>query len=164
MFIITLLISIRLTLRTVDYVSYMTTEKKNLRHTFWKSMNFAGTIDWSVDLQAFTAGDMNTPPDRPTSGIGCTSGRDNSVNTGDLCELSCNFGCCPESLCSFTETGTMDLLPPEKEANVVAWDEFDVDANRLCKFACKYGFCPQEVCTIPETVEWDDVDDTSVDE
>jgi hypothetical protein len=31
-------------------------------------LNFAGSIDWAVDLQSFTADDMAIPHDRPTDG------------------------------------------------------------------------------------------------
>jgi hypothetical protein len=34
-------------------------------------------------------------------------------------------------------------------ANIMAWDEDDVEHNQLCKFACQYGYCPSTVCTTP---------------
>ncbi|CAG8961706.1 hypothetical protein HYFRA_00006246 [Hymenoscyphus fraxineus] len=45
-----------------DYVSYMTPTTKETRRSDWKSLNFAGSIDWALDLQAFTTDDMETPP------------------------------------------------------------------------------------------------------
>ncbi|KAL7629535.1 hypothetical protein AAE478_001056 [Parahypoxylon ruwenzoriense] len=145
-----------------DYVSYTTPTTKETRRADWKSLNFAGSIDWAVDLQSFTADDMDTPPDRPKSGEGCVSGEDDSVNSGDLCEFSCAFGFCPESLCTCITTGPLQDLPAEKApVNVTAVDESDVDLNRLCKFACKYGYCPEDICitVIPpenELVNYDD--------
>jgi hypothetical protein len=134
-----------------DYISYMTPETKDTRRDDWKSLNFAGSIDWAVDLQSFTTDDMDTgEPERPKEGEGCVSGDDITINSGDLCEFSCNFGFCPESLCTCTLKGEMEILPPEKKGvNVIAWDESDVDLNRLCKFACRYGYCPDDVCTTP---------------
>ena len=137
-----------------DYVSYMTPATKDLRREEWKKLNFGGSIDWAVDLQSFTADDLNSSPNRPKSGNGCVSGVDDSVNSGDLCEFSCTFGFCPESLCTCRSTGRLRNLPPERPVDdVIAWDELDVDLNRLCKFACKYGYCPDDVCTTFETEE-----------
>jgi hypothetical protein len=122
----------------------------------WKGLNFAGSIDWALDLQAFTTDDIAKPPDRPSQGEeGCVAGEDRTVNSGDLCEFSCSLGFCPESLCVCTDTDIINTLPTEKSAtDVIAWDGDDVDLNRLCLFACKYGYCPDEVCT---TIPKDDV-------
>jgi hypothetical protein len=142
-----------------DYVSYMDLGTKEKRRAIWKRLNFAGTTDRSVGLQSFTADDMNSGLDRPQSGEGCVAGRDDTVNTGDLCEYSCALGFCPESLCTCTDTGSLEDLPPERpEVNIIAWDEHDVDLNRLCKFACKYGFCPDDACTTPSN-DSDELDD-----
>lgn len=133
----------------------MTPTTKDTRRANWKSLNFAGSIDWAVDLQSFTADDMATSPDRPSSGEqGCRKGEDDGVDSGDLCQASCALGFCPESLCTCTVFGTLRPLPAEKPGvDMVAWDEFNVDLNRLCKFACKYGYCPGEICTTPPPPE-----------
>lgn len=133
-----------------DYVSYMMPMTKNTRREDWKKLNFAGSIDWAVDLKAFGADDLNAKPDRPETGEeGCISGEDRTVNSGDLCEFSCNYGFCPESLCTCNVRGPVARLPSEVAGDIIAWDEQDVDLNRLCKFACKYGYCPQDICTTP---------------
>lgn len=134
----------------------MTPLTKETRRADWRNLNFAGSIDWAVDLQAFTADDMNTPPDRPPVGeMGCIIGKDKTINSGDVCEFSCYYGFCPESLCYCTEMGILEPLPaPVSSAlNIIAWDEFDVDLNRLCRFTCKYGYCPDDVCTQPPVEE-----------
>ncbi|KAL5316125.1 hypothetical protein ACEPPN_017003 [Leptodophora sp. 'Broadleaf-Isolate-01'] len=112
-----------------DYVSYMTPTTKETRRSDWKTLNFAGSIDWALDLQAFTTDDMATPPKIPAKGEeGCVAGEDKSVNSGDLCEFSCSLGFCPESLCTCTYTDIVNPLPNQKDAtDVIAWDEFDVD-------------------------------------
>ncbi|KAI6086086.1 glycoside hydrolase family 18 protein [Hypoxylon rubiginosum] len=133
-----------------DYISYMTPVTKNTRREDWKDLNFAGSIDWAVDLQAFGADDLNAAPDRPETGEeGCISGEDKTVNTGDLCEFACNYGFCPESLCACNIQGPVVQLPSEVAGDIIAWDELDVDLNRLCKFACKHGYCPPDICTTP---------------
>ncbi|EHK96459.1 putative Killer toxin subunits alpha/beta [Glarea lozoyensis 74030] len=71
-----------------DYVSYMTPTTKETRRADWKGLNFAGSIDWAVDLQSFTADDMAIPPDRPTDGEeGCVEGEDMTTNSGDLYDI-----------------------------------------------------------------------------
>lgn len=142
-----------------DYVSYLTPTSKDTRRADWKSLNFAGTIDWAVDLQSFTLDEIETSSNRPSSGTGCISGGDDSVNSGDLCDFSCTYAFCPESLCTCFSTGSMKTLPIEKPENnnAIAWDEFDVDLNRLCNFACKYGHCPDNICSTPSA----DSDETS---
>ncbi|ODA80986.1 hypothetical protein RJ55_03946 [Drechmeria coniospora] len=40
-----------------EWVAYMTTTTKNTRRKHWKNHQFAGTIDWAVDLQEFTSDD-----------------------------------------------------------------------------------------------------------
>lgn len=148
-----------------DYVSYMTDTTKITRRSDWQGLNFAGTIDWVLDLQNFGADDMDIPPDMPTdaSGNGCTLGKDLTVDTGDLCEFACNWGFCPETLCACVSRGPLVTLPPaQPDANIVALDEFNVDMNRLCKFACKYGYCPGEIC-VTQQAEEPEVDVVSVD-
>ncbi|KAF2729337.1 glycoside hydrolase family 18 protein [Polyplosphaeria fusca] len=135
-----------------DYISYMTPTTKDTRRGDWKGLNFAGTIDWAVDLQAFTTDDMNAPPKNGAPGTrGCVGGRDINVNTGDLCAFSCSFDFCPESLCECAVEGKIKALPSEvsNTDDIIAWDELDVDLNRLCKFACKHGYCPDNICTHP---------------
>ncbi len=130
----------------------MTPDSKNKRREEWKTLNFAGTIDWAVDLQRFGEEDLALPEVMPQPGHqGCISGIDATVNSGDLCEWACNYGYCPQSLCECLETGEVPPYPKEnklsKESLVQAWDNDDVDLNRLCKFACKHGYCPSAVCT-----------------
>ncbi|EKJ70067.1 hypothetical protein FPSE_09760 [Fusarium pseudograminearum CS3096] len=52
-----------------DYISYMTDNDKLGRRVIWKDFNFAGTIDWAVDLQQFRNEDFDAPPDIPMSGL-----------------------------------------------------------------------------------------------
>jgi hypothetical protein len=135
---------------TGDYISYMTPLTKDARRAGWAVWNFAGTVDWAVDLQGFTSEEMNAKPERPESGEGCVSGVARSLDSGDLCEFSCTFGFCPETQCQCRLYGTLEDLPPENTGiEAVAWDSFNVDINRLCKFACRYNYCPQAICTIP---------------
>ncbi|EXF79264.1 hypothetical protein CFIO01_05052 [Colletotrichum fioriniae PJ7] len=77
----------------------------------------------------------------------CISGEDRTLNTGNLCEFSCEYGFCLESLCECTARGIPSQVPPEKEVDVVAWEDTNTDLNILCKFACEYGHCPQDICT-----------------
>jgi hypothetical protein len=44
-----------------DYISYMTGNDKLVRRVIWKDFNFAGTIDWAVDLQQFRNEDFDAP-------------------------------------------------------------------------------------------------------
>ncbi|KAF4508203.1 hypothetical protein G6O67_004613 [Ophiocordyceps sinensis] len=147
-----------------DYIGYMSPTIKDARRAEWSKLNFAGTIDWALDLQEFTADDYDAPPpDRPKSGLGCIQGDERTVNTGDLCAFSCSHGFCPESLCQCLETGPIQDLPPEESGvKMNAFDAFDVDLNRLCSFACKYGHCPDEICK-PEVGDSDSDDSDSDD-
>jgi len=144
-----------------DYVSYMTPSTKETRREDWKGLNFAGSVDWALDLQSFGSADMEDIG-RPQSGNGCRYGDDDTANTGNLCIFSCRLGFCPESLCACLEQGPFRPLPAEVPgmAGARAWDPVDVDLNRLCKFGCKYGNCPADVCaTQPEEEDDDEVDD-----
>lgn len=132
-----------------DYISYMTPTTKDKRRNDWEALNFAGSIDWALDLQTFGRDDMEVAPDRDenSTGEGCIYGEDLTLDSGNLCDFSCNFGFCPESLCTCYEQGPLEPLPGQRDAgDIVAWDEFNVDLNRLCKFACKYGYCPDKIC------------------
>jgi hypothetical protein len=135
-----------------DYISYMTDTTKNTRRNDWKGLNFAGSIDWAVDLQEFTTDDYDAPPKNGKPGErGCVGGRDINVNAGDLCAFSCSFDFCPETLCECRVEGKIKALPAEVGGmdDIIALDELDVDLNRLCKFACKHGFCPDTICIHP---------------
>ncbi|KAM7198915.1 carbohydrate-binding module family 24 protein [Naviculisporaceae sp. PSN 640] len=132
-----------------DYISYMTPSTKDTRRADWEGLNFAGSIDWALDLQTFGRDDMEVEPERDENGTGegCVYGADLTLDSGDLCDFSCNFGFCPESLCTCYEQGPLEPLPGQRDAgDIVAWDEFNVDLNRLCKFSCKYGYCPDKIC------------------
>jgi hypothetical protein len=139
----------------------MTPTSKESRRNEWRGLNFAGTIDWAVDLQAFGEDDKGVPADRPSSGVGCVSGEDLSLNTAELCEFSCALGFCPEPLCECTTVDTLVPLPAENKqidvTKIIAWDEDDVVVHRLCRFACKYGYCPDTVCTTPAVDKGDGV-------
>jgi hypothetical protein len=145
-----------------DYVSYITPENKEERRETWKGMNFAGTIDWAVDLQSFGDEDIDRPIDRPTDGTACVSGEDLSIRTGDLCELSCFYGFCPESMCACTERGNPVADDDTKEGDYRAIYEADVDINKLCNFACKRNYCPSTICEAKPKVEYSDEDLSAV--
>lgn len=141
-----------------DYISYLDEDSKLSRRERWKNLNFAGTIDWALDLQHFSNLDKEIP-DRPKSGKGCVEGRDLTINTLDLCQFTCAYGFCPETFCECLEKDELENLPPDLgEADVEAWRPADVDLTRLCKFACKYGYCPEQVCTpfVPDDEEDED--------
>ncbi|KAK0648397.1 hypothetical protein B0T16DRAFT_370797 [Cercophora newfieldiana] len=133
-----------------DYVAYMTPTTKDTRREDWKKLNFAGSIDWAVDLQKFSKLDQSKELKPPKDGVGCILGRDHDVETVEMCQFACWYGVCPEPLCECLLEGELDPLPPVKNNDVediVALDNFNVDKNRLCKFACKYGYCPEDGCT-----------------
>ncbi|KAK3360576.1 killer toxin alpha/beta [Lasiosphaeria hispida] len=53
-----------------EWVAYMSKVTKETRRKHWMGFNFAGTIDWAVDLQSFTIDDFKDPktgefPDDP---------------------------------------------------------------------------------------------------
>jgi len=141
-----------------DYVSYLTPLTKSTRRTEWKGLNFAGTVDWAVDLQAFGQEDMEVPADQPSAGQeGCIAGESDDLNADALCGFACHYGFCPPDTCTCVATGPVVPLPSvQSTGDFEAWDEFDVDLQRLCKFACKYGFCPADSCTTPVVDEWED--------
>lgn len=142
-----------------DYISYMTPVTKDTRRADWKAMNFAGSIDWAVDLQAFGREDMAVEPERPeTEEGGCVYGEAVDLNAGELCEFACAVGFCPESLCTCLARGSMLALPAEVDSgDFMAWDESNVDLNRLCQFACTRGFCPGDTCGRPPVDEYEDI-------
>ncbi|KAK2033111.1 hypothetical protein LX32DRAFT_496214, partial [Colletotrichum zoysiae] len=78
----------------------------------------------------------------------CISGRDRTAKSGNLCEFSCRFGFCLESLCECTARGIQKTVPKWQDIHVVAKDDADRDLNSLCQFSCKYGHCPNDVCMI----------------
>jgi hypothetical protein len=127
----------------------MSTETKNTRRNEWQKRNFAGSIDWAVDLQSFTADEYSDDSlERPTGSTGCVMGEDVTLDTGSLCAFSCMYGFCPESLCECLDEGEMEGLPPKQAdvGDVVAYDQNNVELNRLCKWACQYGYCPDDIC------------------
>jgi hypothetical protein len=132
----------------------MTPTSKDTRRADWQKLNFAGTVDWAVDLQLFGEEDKAVPPTLPNpEEEGCITGEDLTANTAELCEFACAYGFCPPTLCRCTDTGRVPPFPPESKgvniSNIIAWDEDDVELNQLCKFGCKYSYCPSSACTTP---------------
>lgn len=108
----------------------------------YSASNFNGT-----QSVASTSEGVKTSLNRPSSGEGCISGNDDTVNSGDLCLFSCGYGFCPEPLCTCLSNGPIKALPPQTVAqNATALDEHDMDLNHLCQFACQYGHCPDDIC------------------
>ncbi|KAK8028336.1 hypothetical protein PG991_005392 [Apiospora marii] len=140
-----------------DVLLYQVT--KNTRRSDWKGLNFAGSIDWAVDLQAFGREDMSAEPDRPETEEGaCIVGEAVDLNAGELCDFSCALGFCPEPQCTCLGRGNLPELPVKVESGeFVAWDDLSVNLNRLCKFACTRGFCPEDTCGRPIVDEYEDV-------
>ncbi|KAK4119786.1 glycoside hydrolase family 18 protein [Parathielavia appendiculata] len=122
-----------------DYISYLTPTTKETRRAAWRRRNFAVTIDWALDLQAFGPEDFEVPADRPAAGEeGCVGGDSPDLNAYDLCRV----------------TGpTVPLPAVVSTADFIAWDD-SVDYQRHCKFACKYGFCPPDTCTTSTCHLW----------
>ena len=136
----------------------MTPATKDTRRVEWENLNFAGTIDWTVDLQSFGQEDMDVPTEPPPAGTeGCIVGESFDYNADRLCAFACNYGFCPENTCLCTLTGPVKPLPQVvSNQEFISWDEFNVDFNRLCKITCKYGYCPEDTCGLPVVDEWDD--------
>jgi hypothetical protein len=149
-----------------DYVSYIAPETKDSRRADWQKLNFAGTIDWAVDLQAFRYDEISVPLDIPPEGTeGCISGESDDPNTDDLCQFACGYGFCPENKCICTIRGSViPLYPQVNNQEYLAWDEFDLDMQQLCKFSCQRGFCPADSCTVPVIDEWEDGTVDSIDQ
>ncbi|KAK4233824.1 hypothetical protein C8A03DRAFT_47714 [Achaetomium macrosporum] len=149
-----------------DYISYMTPKTMKTRQADWKKLNFAGTIDWAIDLQAFGKEDFDVPATVPSAGEeGCIVGESPDLNADSLCQFACAYGFCPEPTCICTLTGPAMALPAVvSNQDFMAWDELNVDLQRLGKFACKYGYCPPDSCTTPVVDEYEDGSvDSSVD-
>ncbi|KAF2742939.1 carbohydrate-binding module family 24 protein [Sporormia fimetaria CBS 119925] len=128
-----------------DYVSYTTREQMDDRRDMWLDMS----IDWAVDLQGFGIEDIKTPLDVPEPGeTGCTSGEDISLQTGDLCEYTCQYGYCPEEWCFCTETGKVPAPPSSHKEEYQSLNGIDVELSRMCNFACKRNYCPLDKCEI----------------
>lgn len=94
----------------------MTPDKKDQRREKWKRLNFAGTIDWAVDLQFFGDEDIGSILDQPIDGHGCMGGEDISIRTRDLCEFSYYFRFCHESMCRCTKTSPFTLEQSVKDS------------------------------------------------
>jgi hypothetical protein len=126
----------------------MTDETKNSRREEWRKRNFAGSIDWAVDLQSFTADEYSDDSlERPKGDTGCVWGDDLGLDSGSLCAFSCMYGFCPEALCECLAEDEMETLPPKLTGlDIVAYDQSNIDLNRLCKWACQYGYCPDDIC------------------
>ncbi|KAH6851101.1 glycoside hydrolase family 18 protein [Chaetomium sp. MPI-CAGE-AT-0009] len=141
-----------------DYISFMTPKTQDTRRANWKKLNFAGTIDWAIDLQAFGEEDFDVPTIIPPAGeLACVSGDSGDLNADVLCQFACAYGFCPEPTCFCLSVGTASPLPAVVSTqDFMAWDELNVDLQRLCKLACKYGFCPPGSCTTPVVDEYED--------
>ncbi|KAK4455203.1 hypothetical protein QBC34DRAFT_465261 [Podospora aff. communis PSN243] len=145
-----------------DYIGYLTPDSKEKRRDDWKALNFAGSVDWAVDLQSFSNDDMNKYPDgdQQAEGDGCIYGVDDTVNTAKLCEFTCTLGYCPASYCSCVEVGKLRPYPPtiSNGNDIIAEDTNSLDLGRMCNFACRFGYCPENVCVVipPEPVDEED--------
>lgn len=70
-----------------------------------------------------------------------------SENYSGLCAFACNYGYCPEGVCSTSpEPLTIPTVSPFLPKACVSGSGNDAFAG-LCSFACNFGFCPMHVCT-----------------
>lgn len=98
----------------------MTEETKTSRAGLWKDLNFAGTIDWAVDLQAFSEDD------------GCPAGTcdspgtlyvDPEIFTGENPAIECNAPCLVVLPPFILPEPTTVSFPPMTTSLEVAWTE-----------------------------------------
>lgn len=130
----------------------MTPTTKSTRRKDWASLNFAGTIDWAVDLQAFTSDDYLLPPPKEVvNGLSCVWGEDPSGESGTLCDFTCTYGYCPQPYCTCLRYGTPPPLPGGRtSAPAVALDNTNFALSQLCNFACQWSSaCDFNFCEIP---------------
>lgn len=133
----------------------MTPTTKSTRRKDWADLHFAGTIDWAVDLQAFTSDEFTIPPTKEVAfdGQSCIWGTDASGQSGTLCDFTCTYGYCPQPLCQCVAYGTPPPLPAGRLAFGAAYavDRSNYALSRLCNFACQweaacdYNFCEREI-------------------
>jgi hypothetical protein len=85
--------------------------------------------------------------ERPKGDTGCVSRDDLSLDSGSLCDFSCMYGFCSESLCECIAEDEMEALPPKLIGiDIVAYDQSNFELTRLCMWACQYVYCPDNIC------------------
>ncbi|KAI2464120.1 glycoside hydrolase superfamily [Annulohypoxylon bovei var. microspora] len=98
---------------STEWASYMTDNTKQSRTDRWKSLNFAGTIDWALDLQQFSEDD------------GCPAG---------TCDSPGTLYVGPEI---FTDNDpTIECNPPANHSHVSAYDH--VPRGCMDRNDCRY--------------------------
>lgn len=98
----------------------MTEETKKSRTDLWKDLNFAGTIDWAVDLQAFSEDDGCPPGTCDSPG---TLYVDPEIFTGEDPTIECNAPCLVVLPPFILPEPTTVSIPPMTTSLEVAWTE-----------------------------------------
>jgi hypothetical protein len=90
--------------------------------------------------------ETSTTPSSGSDGSNCTAGT-GSGNYLGLCAFSCQYGYCPESVCTCTSTGTPAEAPASTGVKGVPLLEEGESYLGLCSFSCDHGYCPETACT-----------------
>ena len=127
-----------------DYISYMTPQTKDSRREKWRGGNFAGSIDWAVDLQEFSDADWSVKPKIPENGQGCISGEGYGIDSGELCEFACTYGFCESS-----SKASQQMKHTLTSSTTRQVQRLHVDARRQAKFPIHPLKLPAQTITSP---------------
>ncbi|KAK1963925.1 hypothetical protein LY78DRAFT_715845 [Colletotrichum sublineola] len=104
-------------------------------------------------LAGYCSGSRRRNPPSPPEV--CISGRDRVPKLDNLCQFTCEYGFCLETLCECTAKGKQKDPPAltpglitirgDKVLNPLEKVE-TTDLKKLCQFSFKYGHCPEDVC------------------
>lgn len=67
-------------------------------------------------------------------------------NFEELCEFTCEYGYCPDGVCTCTATGAGNTAPAITGESGCPLDGENDGYDGLCSYACNHGFCPDDAC------------------
>ncbi len=103
----------------------------------------------TVEKEASNTGGQGTnSASEQGTGATCVSGTSTSdLNMSGLCSFACNFGYCPESVCTCTAYGAQ--LPEPAVTGAAGYPAVGLGCGYygLCQFTCSHGYCPPGACS-----------------
>lgn len=104
---------------------------------------------WAVNMTGLSVSSNGTTTTTSDTCVEGTVADGISENYLGLCVFSCQYGYCPEGVCTCTRYGTVTDVPAYNgTADGCPADGLDDSYLGLCSYDCTHGYCPEGACQV----------------
>lgn len=122
------------------------TYETDVYHTNYFDLYSDDAGQWAVNMTGLP---YTTPADDAQQCVEGTVAEGVSDNYLGLCVFSCQYGYCPEGICTCSRNGTVvDVPTANYTTDGCPADGLDDSYSGLCSYDCTHGYCPEGACQV----------------